>query len=155
YFDKYLIHWPNPGDGKYVEAWKALIQAQKLGMVRTIGVSNFLEHHLEKIINETGVTPATNQIEVQPSFPNKENVSANEKVGILSEAGSSLCKDINDTNQHPDIVESGENYNKTSPQLTVRWLHQRDIVPIVRSDNAVQQKDNLHIFDFELTDDEL
>lgn len=155
YFDKYLIHWPNPDDGKYVEAWKALIQAQKLGMVRTIGVSNFLEHHLEKIINETGVTPATNQIEVQPYFHNKENVKANEKFGIVSEAWSPLGRDINDAKQHPDIVEIGEKYNKSAPQVIVRWLHQRDIVPIVRSGNPVHQKDNLDIFDFELTDDEM
>ncbi|HIZ71606.1 MAG TPA: aldo/keto reductase [Candidatus Atopostipes pullistercoris] len=155
YFDKYLIHWPNPDDGKYVEAWKALIQAQKLGMVRTIGVSNFLEHHLEKIINETGVTPATNQIEVQPYFHNKENVKANEKFGIVTEAWSPLGRDINDAKQHPDIVEIGEKYNKSAPQVIVRWLHQRDIVPIVRSGNPVHQKDNLDIFDFELTDDEM
>lgn len=155
YFDKYLIHWPNPDDGKYVEAWKALIQAQKLGMVRTIGVSNFLEHHLEKIINETGVTPATNQIEVQPYFHNKENVKANEKFGIVTEAWSPLGRDINDAKQHPDIVEIGEKYNKSAPQVIVRWLHQLDIVPIVRSGNPVHQKDNLDIFDFELTDDEM
>src|SRR5699024_2526546 len=155
YFDKYLIHWPNPDDGKYVEAWKALIQAQKLGMVRTIGVSNFLEHHLEKIIDETGVTPATNQIEVQPYFHNKENEKANEKFGIVTEAWSQLGRNINDAKQHPDIVEIGEKYNKSAPQVIVRWLHQRDIVPIVRSGNPVHQKDNLDIFDFELTDDEM
>jgi diketogulonate reductase-like aldo/keto reductase len=155
YFDKYLIHWPNPEDGKYVEAWKALIQAQKLGMVRTIGVSNFLEHHLEKIIDETGVVPATNQIEIQPYFHNKENVEANEKFGIVTEAWSPLGRDINDAKQHPDIVEIGEKYNKSAPQVIVRWLYQRDIVPIVRSGDPVHQRDNLDIFDFELTDDEM
>lgn len=155
YFDKYLIHWPNPDDGKYVEAWKALIQAQKLGMVRTIGVSNFLEHHLEKIIDETDVIPATNQIEIQPYFHNKENVEANEKFGIVTEAWSPLGRDINDAKQHPDIVEIGEKYNKSAPQVIVRWLYQRDIVPIVRSGDPVHQRDNLDIFDFELTDDEM
>lgn len=155
YFDKYLIHWPNPDDGKYVEAWKALIQAQKLGMVRTIGVSNFLEHHLEKIIDETDVIPATNQIEIQPYFHNKENVEANEKFGIVTEAWSPLGRDINDAKQHPDIVEIGEKYNKSAPQVIVRWLYQRDIVPIVRSGDPVHQRDNLDIFDFELTNDEM
>ena len=155
YFDKYLIHWPNPDDGKYVEAWKALIQAQKLGMVRTIGVSNFLEHHLEKIIDETDVIPATNQIEIQPYFHNKENVEANEKFGIVTEAWSPLGRDINDAKQHPDIVEIGEKYNKSAPQVIVRWLYQRDIVPIVRSGDPVHQRDNLDIFDFELTEDEM
>lgn len=155
YFDKYLIHWPNPDDGKYVEAWKALIQAQKLGLVKTIGVSNFLEHHLEKIIDETGVTPATNQIEIQPYFHNKKNVTANEKFGIVSEAWSPLGRDLNDAKEHPDLVEIGNKYNKTAPQVILRWLYQRDIVPIVRSGDPSHQKDNLAIFDFELTDDEM
>ena len=155
YIDLYLIHWPNPNDGKYLEAWKALIQAQKLGMVRTIGVSNFLKHHLEKIIDETGVTPATNQIEVQPYFHNKENVEANKKFGIVTEAWSPLGRDINDAKQHPDLVEIGEKYGKSAPQVIVRWLYQREIVPIVRSGNPIHQKDNLNIFDFELTKDEM
>ena len=155
YFDKYLIHWPNPDDGKYVEAWKALIQAQELGLVKTIGVSNFLEHHLEKIINETGVTPATNQIEIQPYFHNKENVAANNKFGIVSEAWSPLGRDLNDAKEHPDLIEIGKKYNKTAPQVILRWLYQRDILPIVRSGDPSHQKDNLAIFDFELTDDEM
>ncbi|MDN6409717.1 MAG: aldo/keto reductase, partial [Tetragenococcus halophilus] len=122
YFDKYLIHWPNPDDGKYVEAWKALVQAQKLGWIRSIGVSNFLEEHLEKIIDETGVTPASNQIEVHPYFSNKENVKANEKYGIVTEAWSPLGRNLNDAKNNTDIVEIGEKYNKSAPQVIIRWL---------------------------------
>ncbi len=155
YFDKYLVHWPNPDDGKYVEAWKALIQAQKLGMVKTIGVSNFLEHHLKDIIDETGVTPATNQIEIHPYFHNKENVQANEQFGIVTEAWSPLGRTLNDVKRHPDLVEIGEKYNKTAPQVIIRWLYQRDILAVVKSGNPVHQKENLAIFDFELTDDEM
>ncbi len=155
YFDKYLIHWPNPDDGKYVEAWKALIQAQKLGYVKTIGVSNFLEHHLEKIIDETGVTPATNQIEIHPYFHNKENVEANEKYGIVTEAWSPLGRDLNDAKRHPDLIEIGKKYEKSAPQVILRWLYQRGIMPIVRSGDPTHQKDNLNIFDFELTADEM
>lgn len=155
YFDKYLIHWPNPDDGKYVEAWKALIRAQELGLVKTIGVSNFLEHHLDKIIDETGVVPATNQIEIHPYFHNEENVKANEKYGIVTEAWSPLGRELNDAKENPEIIEIGEKYNKTAPQVILRWLHQRDIIPIVRSGNPVHQKDNLNIFDFELTDEEM
>lgn len=155
YFDKYLIHWPNPDDGKYVEAWKALIHAQKLGMVKTIGVSNFLEHHLEKIIDETGVTPATNQIEIHPYFHNKENVAANEKFGIVTEAWSPLGRDLNDAKTHPTLVEMGEKYDKSAPQVIIRWLYQRGILTVARSGNPVHQKENLDIFDFELTNDEM
>lgn len=155
YFDKYLIHWPNPDDEKYVEAWKALIHAQKLGMVKTIGVSNFLEHHLEKIIDETGVTPATNQIEIHLYFHNKENVAANEKFGIVTEAWSPLGRDLNDAKTHPTLVEMGEKYDKSAPQVIIRWLYQRGILTVARSGNPVHQKENLDIFDFELTDDEM
>jgi Aldo/keto reductases, related to diketogulonate reductase len=101
------------------------------------------------------VIPATNQIEIQPYFHNKENVEANEKFGIVTEAWSPLGRDINDAKQHPDIVEIGEKYNKSAPQVIVRWLYQRDIVPIVRSGDPVHQRDNLDIFDFELTNDEM
>lgn len=155
YFDKYLIHWPNPDDGKYVEAWKALIEAQKRGLIKTIGVSNFLEHHLEKIIDETGVTPATNQIEIHPYFHNEENVKANEKFGIVTEAWSPLGRTKNDAKTHPELVEIGEKYNKTAPQVIIRWLYQRDILTVVKSGNPVHQKENLDIFDFELTADEM
>ncbi len=86
YFDKYLIHWPLPKQDKYVEAWQALIDAQKFGLIKTIGVSNFLAEHLERLIEETGVTPATNQIERHPYFNNKELVETNKNHGILTEA---------------------------------------------------------------------
>lgn len=155
YFDKYLVHWPNPDDGKYVEAWRALIQAQKLGYVKTIGVSNFLEHHLEKIIDETGVTPATNQIEIHPYFHNKENVQANEKYDIVTEAWSPLGRDKNDVKQHPDLVEIGDKYGKSAPQVIIRWLYQRGILTIAKSGNPTHQKDNLDIFDFELTEEDM
>ena len=88
YFDKYLIHWPLPKQDKYVEAWQALIDAQKFGLIKTIGVSNFLAEHLERLIEETGVTPATNQIERHPYFNNKELMETNRKHGILTEAWS-------------------------------------------------------------------
>lgn len=155
YFDKYLIHWPNPKEGKYVEAWQALIQAQKLGMIRTIGVSNFLEHHLEKIIDKTGVVPATNQIEVHPYFHNEENVEANKKFGIITEAWSPLGRDLNDAKTNEQIDEIGKKYGKSAPQVILRWLYQRDILPIVRSGHPVHQKENLAIFDFELTNEDM
>lgn len=155
YFDKYLIHWPNPDDGKYVEAWKGLIHAQELGLVRTIGVSNFLEHHLEKIIDETGVVPATNQIEIHPYFHNEETVEANKKFGIQTEAWSPFGREINDVIENPEILEIGKKYNKSAPQVILRWLYQRDILPVPRSTNRLHQKENLNIFDFELTEDEM
>ncbi|MGV7830015.1 aldo/keto reductase, partial [Mycobacterium kansasii] len=68
YYDLYLIHWPNPKEDHYVEAWQALIDAQKLGLIRSIGVSNFLPEHLERLNKETGVLPVINQVELHPYF---------------------------------------------------------------------------------------
>lgn len=155
YFDKYLIHWPNPDDENYVDAWKGLIQAQELGLVKTIGVSNFLGHHLEKIIDETGVVPATNQIEIHPYFHHEETVKANEKYGIITEAWSPFGREINDVIEHPEIIEIGKNYDKSAPQVILRWLYQRDILAVPRSTDRLHQKENLNIFDFELTEDEM
>lgn len=103
YFDLYLIHWPLPKRGLYVEAWKALIQAQKMGLIRSIGVSNFEPEHLDKIITETGVTPAVNQIEIHPYWVQERMVKANAERGIITEAWSPLGRG-NDALEEPIIT---------------------------------------------------
>ena len=90
YYDLYLIHWPNPRIGKYAEAWKALVDAQARGLVRSIGVCNFLPGHLERIIQATGVTPSVNQIELHPYFPQQEQRAFNAAAGILTQSWSPL-----------------------------------------------------------------
>ena len=90
YIDLYLIHWPNPKQGLYVEAWKALIEAQKMGLVKSIGVCNFLPEHLETLEKETGVLPAVNQIELHPYFNQKDAIKYHEEKGIITEAWSPL-----------------------------------------------------------------
>lgn len=154
YFDAFLIHWPLPKRGLYVEAWKALIAAQELGLIRSIGVSNFEPEHLDKIIQETGVTPAINQIEVHPYWTQTKMVAENEKRGILTEAwsplgrGSSALKD-------PVIVKIAEKYGKSTGQIILRWHIDRGIVPLPKSSNLVHQRENLAIFDFSLTPAEI
>ena len=108
YFDLFLIHWPLPKRDHYVEAWRALIAAQKLGLIRSIGVSNFEPEHLDRIITETGVTPAVNQIEIHPYWINAKNVQANADRGIVPVPKSSslvhqrLNLDIFDFELSPD-----------------------------------------------------
>lgn len=155
YFDKYLIHWPLPKQGKYVEAWQALIDAQKFGLIKTIGVSNFLTEHLEKIIDETGVTPATNQIERHPYFNNKELVEDNKCLGIMPEAWSPFGREINDVLENETIRKIAEKHDKATAQIIVRWNVQNDVLVIPRSSSPLHQKQNLDVFDFELTDEEL
>src|SRR5699024_795016 len=103
HFDKYLIHWPLPKREKYDEAWQALVDAQKFGLIKTIGVSNFLPEHLDRIIEKTGVTPATNQIERHTYFNNNELVEENKKRGILKETCSTLGRETNDIYENKTI----------------------------------------------------
>src|SRR5262245_31696156 len=90
YVDRVLIHWPNPSVGKYVEAWRALVELRKRGLVRSIGVSNFTEQHLADIIDDTGVTPAVNQVEVHPYLPQQEMLRVHADLGIRTEAWSPI-----------------------------------------------------------------
>ncbi|WP_462421956.1 aldo/keto reductase [Salinicoccus sp. Marseille-QA3877] len=151
YFDKYLIHWPNPDDGKYVEAWKALVDAQKQGLFRTIGVSNFEPDHLDDIIEATGVTPATNQVERHPYFTNNRMVEENEKRGILTEAWSPFGRGyLNDVLENATIKEIADKYDKTPAQIIINWNWQAGVMTIPKSSNTVHQKENLEATDFDL-----
>ncbi|OZT77437.1 aldo/keto reductase [Salinicoccus roseus] len=155
YFDKYLIHWPLPKQDKYVEAWQALIDAQKFGLIKTIGVSNFLAEHLERLIEETGVTPATNQIERHPYFNNKELVETNKKHGILTEAWSPFGRKINDVLENPVIKEIANKYAKSPAQVIIRWNVQNGVLVIPKSDSKAHQWENLDVYGFELTEEDL
>lgn len=155
YFDKYLIHWPNPKVGMYVDAWKALIDAQKYGLIRTIGVSNFLPEHLDRIIEETGVTPATNQIELHPYFNQEELREYHAKMGIITESWSPFGREKNDVLEDETILAIAKQHKKTAAQVIVRWNIQLGNLPIVRSGNHEHQKENLAVFDFELSQDEM
>lgn len=154
YFDKYLIHWPLPKQEKYVEAWQALIDAQKFGLIKTIGVSNFLEEHLTKIVDETGVTPATNQIERHPYFNNKKLVKVNNDMGILTEAWSPFGREINDVLTNQTIKEIGSRHDKSPAQVILRWNYENNVLTVAKSASSNNQKMNLNLFDFELTDDD-
>lgn len=155
YFDKYLVHWPNPKQGKYVDAWKALIDAQKYGLIKTIGVSNFMPEHLDRIIEATGVTPATNQIEIQPYFNNKDLIHENSKRGIVSEAWSPLGREINDVLVNDTILDIAQKYNRTPAQVIMNWVNQLGVFPILKSDNYKHQRSNFEYLNFELASSDI
>ncbi|MTV81594.1 aldo/keto reductase [Secundilactobacillus folii] len=154
YFDLFLIHWPLPKRDHYVEAWQAMITAQKLGLIHSIGVSNFLPEHLDRLIKETGVTPAVNQIEVHPYWNNEAGLKADSDRGIVTEAWSPLGRGSKAL-QEPAIKELAEKYQKNAGQIILRWHTQRGIVPIPKSSSLVHQRQNLDIFDFRLTPEEI
>lgn len=149
-----LIHWPNPTRGLYVEAWRALVAAQREGLVETIGVSNFSEAHLHRIIDDSGVTPAVNQIEVHPYFPQQAMLAEHARLGILTQAWSPMSKRQAPFEEHA-VARAAEAHGVSPGQVILRWHLQRGTVPLPKSATPQRQRDNLDVFGFELTDDEL
>ncbi|SDE24463.1 aldo/keto reductase [Nocardioides lianchengensis] len=153
HLDLHLIHWPNPSVDKYVEAWRALVDLREQGLVRSIGVSNFTEAHLERIIAETGVTPAVNQVELHPYFPQRELRAVHERLGIQTESWSPLGKRQAPFTE-PPVAAAAEKYGVTPGQVILRWQLQLGSVPIPKSATVERQRANLDLLSFDLTGDE-
>ncbi|AQQ52295.1 aldo/keto reductase [Planococcus lenghuensis] len=154
YLDLYVIHWPIPRQDLYVEAWQALIDAQKWGLVRSIGVSNFLPEHLERIIKETGVTPSLNQVELHPFFNQEAQRKVHEEHNIQTQSWSPLAKAA-DILSNETINKIAKNHNKTIAQVVLRWQYQIGSISIPRSTSPQRQRENLAIFDFALSETEM
>lgn len=154
YYDLYLIHWPNPIQDKYVEAWQALIEARKQGLIRSIGVCNFLPEHLEKLKKETGIYPSVNQIELHPYYNQEEQRAWNEKHGILTESWSPLGRGNGILDQE-EINRIAKSHDKSVSQVVLRWHIQLGAVPIPKANSRKHQYDNLNVFDFVLSEDEM
>lgn len=153
YFDLYLIHWPNPKEGLYVEAWQALIDAQKFGLIRSIGVSNFLPEHIDKLQKETGVLPVINQVELHPFFNQQAQIDYDRAHHILTEAWSPLGRaSANNVLKNPVINELAEKYHRGPGQIILRWHIQRGVLPIPKSTHVSRQEENFNLFDFTIDD---
>lgn len=152
--DLHLIHWPNPRNDRFVEAWQALVHLREQGLVRTIGVSNFTAAHLRRIIEATGVTPAVNQLELHPWFPQEEMRAVNASLGIQTESWSPLGK-RRAPFEEPAVVAAAERHGVSPAQVVLRWQVQLGCVPIPKSADPVRQRGNLDVFGFELEDDEM
>jgi 2,5-diketo-D-gluconate reductase A len=154
HLDLHLIHWPNPSVDKYAEAWRALVDLREQGLVRSIGVSNFTEEHLTRIIDETGVTPAVNQLELHPYFNQHAMRQVHDKLGIRTEAWSPMGKQQAPF-EEPPIAEAAKAHDVTPGQVIVRWHVQLGSLAIPKSATPERQRQNLDVFDFELTDEEM
>ncbi|MDO3411512.1 aldo/keto reductase [Saccharibacillus sp. CPCC 101409] len=156
YYDLYIIHWPNPKQDKYVEAWRAMIEAQKRGYVRSIGVSNFLPEHNERIIRETGVAPVLNQVELHPYFEQEHQRTEDGKHGIVTESWSPLGRGKGESVLEDAAVQAiAAEYGKTPTQIVLRWHTQLGAVPIPKAGSPEHQRENIDIFDFELTPEQM
>jgi 2,5-diketo-D-gluconate reductase A len=151
--DLYLIHWPVPAHDMYVDTWRAFIELQKEGLTRSIGVSNFQSEHLERIIAETGVTPAVNQVELHPLFQQQGLRHEHAELGIATEAWSPLAEGrvLGD----PVIGEIGQAHGKTPAQIVIRWHLQIGNIVIPKSVTPQRIEENFDVFGFELSGSEL
>ncbi|WP_202585873.1 aldo/keto reductase, partial [Vagococcus lutrae] len=126
YIDLYLIHWPNPKEDKYVEAWQALIDAQKTGLVRSIGVINFLPEHINRLEKETGVLPVINQVELHPEFNQQAQREFDASKGIVTQAWSPLGR-ASKILQNETIQKIADKYDKSIAQIILRWEVQLNV----------------------------
>lgn len=150
YIDLYLIHWPVPKLGRYLDSWRALIRLQEEGRARAIGVSNFTVAHLDRIIGETGVVPAINQIELHPRWQQPELRAYHERHGIVTQAWSPLGR--GSALDNPPVTEIAAAINRSPSQVILRWLTQLDIVVIPKASSAGHLRENIASFDFTLDD---
>jgi 2,5-diketo-D-gluconate reductase A len=153
YLDLFLVHWPLPGVGDYVETWKAMEKMYESGRVRAIGVSNFQPHHLRNILGETSVTPAVNQVEAHPYFANDEVRAFDAEHGIATEAWAPIAK--GQVLDDPTIVRIAESNGKTPAQVTLRWHVQRGDIVFPKSVTRSRVEENFDIFDFELSEPDM
>ncbi|KEP70642.1 oxidoreductase [Thioclava dalianensis] len=151
--DLYLIHWPMPNRGHYVDTWKAFVKLQQEGRIRAIGVSNFLPEHLERLIDETGITPALNQVELHPRFQQSAQRAAHAKLGIATECWSPLGQ--GEALSNPVLTEIASRHGKSVAQVILRWQVQLGCITIPKSSNHDRMRENITIFDFELSDAEM
>ncbi len=153
YVDLYLIHWPTPKQDKYVEAWRAMVELQKEGKTRSIGVSNFTKENLQRLFDEVGIVPAVNQIELHPQLPQEELRAFHAEHGIVTESWSPLGqgKLLN----NPVLEKIAQKHGKTTAQIVLRWHIDLGLVVIPKSVTPSRITENLQVFDFELDVDDL
>lgn len=146
--DLLLIHWPAPKKNLYLQTWKALIELKNEGRVRSIGVSNFNIDHLEKIINETGVVPAINQVEVHPRFQRRDLRAFHQKHNIVTEAWSPLGQ--GHLIQDDTLLGLAKKYGKSTAQIILRWHMDEGLVAIPKTVTLSRMWENINVFDFSL-----
>jgi 2,5-diketo-D-gluconate reductase A len=152
--DLLLVHWPNPDQDRYVEAYEGLVALLREGRVRAIGTSNFTPEHLQRVLDATGVTPDVNQIQLNPYIAQvgwREFAAGH---GIVVEGYSPIWRG-RDLLDEPVVADAARRYGRTPGQIVLRWHVQLGVVPVPKSADPHRQAENLAVFDFALTDGEM
>ncbi|MGG7465570.1 aldo/keto reductase [Plantibacter sp. YIM 135347] len=153
--DLYLIHWPVPGQDRFLESWLALEQIAAAGKARSIGVSNFLVEHLERIIAGSDTVPAVNQIELHPAYQQREVTEFGRANGILTEAWGPLGQGKYPLLEESVITAAAEAHGKSPAQVVLRWHLQNGTIVFPKSNSRERIAENIDVFDFELSDAEV
>lgn len=160
YLDLYLIHWPantlqfgNEADRLNVDTWKAMERLHEEGLVRSIGLSNFMQHHIEPVFVRANICPMVNQIEYHPGFTQRECVEFCQKNNILVEAWSPLGR--GNVLNNPLLKTIAAQHGKSVAQMAIRWVMQTGVLPLVKSVTPSRIKENIDVFDFELSQQEM
>ncbi len=158
YLDLYLIHWPRPAQFRdnWKElnegSWKAFEELYNAGKIKAIGVSNFLEHHIDAILETATIAPMVDQLELHPQYVQREAVTYCKDHRIIIEAWSPLLKGHMN---HPLLIETAKTYNKTVAQLLLRWSIQHGFLPLPKASTADRMRENADIFDFEISEKDI
>lgn len=153
--DLYLVHWPTPAKDNYLHAWQKLIEIRDAGLARSIGVSNFLVPHLEKIVAQTGVTPAVDQIELHPAHQQRDITAWAADHGVRIESWGPLGQGKYDLFGLPEVREAASAHAKSPAQVVLRWHLQKGFIVFPKSVRRERLEENLDVFDFTLSDAEM
>lgn len=155
YVDLYLIHWPQPAQDQYVNAWRALIKLREQGLTKSIGVCNFNTPHLQRLLDETGEIPVVNQIELHPLMQQRQLHAWNATHKIATESWSPLAQGGAGVFDQPIVKQLAKKYGKTPAQIVVRWHLDNGLIVIPKSVTPSRIRENFDVFDFKLDKDEL
>lgn len=154
HLDLLLIHWPNPAHDRYVEAWRGMIDLMEAGRLRAVGVSNFTAEHLQRLEDETGIAPHLNQVQLEPRIARRELRAFHADHGILTQCWAPLGK-AGALLSLPPIVDASAAHDRTPAQIVLRWHLQSGVAPVPKSADPQRMRQNLDVYDFELTDAEM
>lgn len=154
YLDLFLIHWPLPRIGKYLDSWRAMIRLREEGLIRSVGVSNFTQEHLAFIIRESGVVPTVNQVELHPHFPQAAMRAFHAENGIQTESWTPLARQKS-VLADPIVTAVADAHGVSPAQAVLRWHVQLGSIPLPKSASTDRQRENIDVFGFELTDAEV
>lgn len=153
YLDSVMVHWPWPQGGKFLECYEGLLTLREQGLIKSVAVANFYPEVLKELIDATGVAPVLNQVELHPGFSQKQLRDFHAEHGIITEAWMPIAR--GKLVDEPAIVEIAEATGKSVSQIALRWEYQLGVSVVPKSGNPQRQAENIDIFDFELSEDQM